>query len=160
MRSKSLDEGAEPRARARPLPRRRGANFAVPSSCLPTTASKGRHHPVPMSDCLLDEALQFCDATLLQMCDTAVRRQLRARLGLLERASWSLALLPATEEQVVHLAKLILALRDDVVRACASEAAQGPTTALAIASAVSSSDAPSMCLFHASTMSAAGAYRA
>jgi hypothetical protein len=72
---------------------------------------------VVMSDSLLDEALRFCDATLLDMCDTAVRRELRARLGLLERAVWSLPLLPATEQQVVHIAKLVLALRDDVASA-------------------------------------------
>ena len=46
-----------------------------------------------------------------------MRRQLLARLGVLERASWSVSLLPATEDQLVSLAKLVLALRDDVSRA-------------------------------------------
>ena len=67
-----------------------------------------------MSDSLLDQALHFCNAALLEMRDTPARRQLRARLGVLERAAWSLALLPASEQQVVSLAKLVLALRDDV----------------------------------------------
>jgi hypothetical protein len=70
-----------------------------------------------MSDSLLDEALHFCNVALLEMCDTPMRSQLRARLGVLERATWSLPLLPATEEQVVGLAKLVLALRDDVMSA-------------------------------------------
>ena len=70
-----------------------------------------------MTDSLLDQALRFCNVALLEMCDTPVRRNLQARLGVLERASWSLSLMPATAEQVVSIAKLILALRDDVTRA-------------------------------------------
>lgn len=50
-----------------------------------------------------------------------MRRHLLARQGVLERAAWSLPLLPATEEQVVSLAKLVLALRDDVSRAKADD---------------------------------------
>jgi hypothetical protein len=75
-----------------------------------------------MSDSLLDQALHFCTVALLGMRDTPGRRQLQARLGVLERASWSLPLLPATEEQVVSLAKLILNLRDEVARAQADDA--------------------------------------
>jgi hypothetical protein len=74
-----------------------------------------------MSDSLLDQALRFCHDTLLEMCDTSTRRQLQARLGVLERAAWSLALLPATEQQVISLAKLVLALRDDVSNAKAED---------------------------------------
>lgn len=70
-----------------------------------------------MSESLLDQTLRFCRDALLEMSETPVRRQLLARLGVLERAAWSLPLLPATEEQVVSLAKLVLALRDDVSRA-------------------------------------------
>ena len=55
------------------------------------------------------------------MSETPMRRQLQARLGVLERATWSLSLLPATEEQVVSLAKLVLGLRDDVSRAKADD---------------------------------------
>jgi hypothetical protein len=33
------------------------------------------------------------------------------------RAAWSLALLPASEDQVVGVARLVLALRDDVADA-------------------------------------------
>ena len=74
-----------------------------------------------MSDSLLDEAIHFCAVALQEMCDTPERSQLRARLGVLERAVWSLALLPATEMQVVHLAKLVLDLRDDVTKARAND---------------------------------------
>ncbi len=74
-----------------------------------------------MSESLLDQTLRYCSEMLLEMSDTPMRRQLRARLGVLERASWSLPLLPATEEQVVSLAKLVLALRDDVSRAKADD---------------------------------------
>ena len=74
-----------------------------------------------MSEWLLDQSLRFCHEALLAMSETPMRRQLRARLGVLERATWSLSLLPATEEQVVCLAKLVLALRDDVSRAKADD---------------------------------------
>ena len=74
-----------------------------------------------MSDSLLDQTLRFCRETLLEMSETPLRRNLQARLGVLERATWSLSLLPAKEEQVVSLAKLVLALRDDVTRAKADD---------------------------------------
>ena len=74
-----------------------------------------------MSESLLDQALRFSREALVEMSDTPMRRQLQARLGVLERAAWSLALLPAKEEQVVSLAKLVLALRDDVSRAKADD---------------------------------------
>ncbi len=74
-----------------------------------------------MSDSLLDQSLRFCHEALLEMSETPTRRQLQARLGVLERATWSLALLPAPEDQVVRLAKLVLALRDDVSRAKADD---------------------------------------
>ncbi len=77
-----------------------------------------------MTDSLLDQALRFCNVALLEMTDTPGRRHLQARLGVLERATWSLSLLPATAEQVVSIAKLILALRDDVARAQAEEQAR------------------------------------
>jgi hypothetical protein len=74
-----------------------------------------------MSESLLDQALRFCNAALLEMCDTPMRRQLQARLGVLERATWSLQLLPATEEQIIRLAKLVLTLRDDIAHAKADD---------------------------------------
>ena len=74
-----------------------------------------------MSESLLDQTLRFSRESLLEMSDTPMRRQLLARLGVLERATWSLSLLPATEDQLVSLAKLVLALRDDVSRAKADD---------------------------------------
>lgn len=70
-----------------------------------------------MSDSLLDAALHYCRDALVDMADGPTRRNLRARLGVLERAAWSLALLPTSETQVVTVAKLVLDLRDDVARA-------------------------------------------
>ena len=68
-----------------------------------------------MSDSLIDEALGFCQEALLDLPDTPERRQLRARLGVLERAAWSLTHQVATQLHVVNIAKLVLMLRDDVV---------------------------------------------
>lgn len=98
-----------------------------------------------MSDSLLDEALGYCHEALLDMHDTPVRNQLRARLGFVERVSWSLSLLPATELQVVNVARLALDLRDDVARARSAETIHMavPVTALAIAEASSSIEPPS-----------------
>ncbi|MCW5835188.1 MAG: hypothetical protein KIS78_22500 [Labilithrix sp.] len=74
-----------------------------------------------MSDSVLDQALRFCHVALLEMCDTPTRRHLQARLGVLERAAWAIPLVPATAEQVVSIVKLVLDLRDDVVRAQADD---------------------------------------
>ncbi|MBX3225524.1 MAG: hypothetical protein KF795_33770 [Labilithrix sp.] len=82
-----------------------------------------------MSDSLLDQALRFCHVALLEMCDTPARRHLRARLGVLERAAWAIPLVPATAEQVVSIVKLVLDLRDDVVRAQAEDDASTRTRA-------------------------------
>ncbi|MBX3218394.1 MAG: hypothetical protein KF850_40690 [Labilithrix sp.] len=79
-----------------------------------------------MSDSLLDEALRFCHAALLEMRDTPARRHLTARLGVLERAAWAIPLVPATAEQVVRIVKLVLDLRDDVVRAQADDELSTP----------------------------------
>lgn len=54
---------------------------------------------------------------LLDMGDSPHRRELNSRLELLERASWSLGLSPASQEQIIKLAKAILDLRDEIVAA-------------------------------------------
>ncbi|MBX3205461.1 MAG: hypothetical protein KF764_10350 [Labilithrix sp.] len=121
-----------------------------------------------MSDSLLDQALRYCHASLLEMRDTPARRHLAARLGVLERAAWAIPLVPATAEQVVSIVKLVLDLRDDVVRAqadvelfapprsVAPARQSGDATACAIASAVASRSAPAIRAFHASTIAGAG----
>jgi hypothetical protein len=73
--------------------------------------------PIMNDGSLLDQTLRFCDQVLRDMNPTAQRRQLRARLGVLERATWALPLLRATEGQLVSLAKLVMALREDVLTA-------------------------------------------
>ncbi len=74
-----------------------------------------------MSESLLDEAIRFCDAAIGVMCDTPVRSELQARLEVLERAIWSLSLVPAAEEKIVSLAMRVLELRDDVEDARAAD---------------------------------------
>jgi hypothetical protein len=74
-----------------------------------------------MSESLLDEALRFCEGAIDVMCDTPMRTALRARFDVLERATWSLSLVPAAEEKVIRLARLVLELRDDVQDARVSD---------------------------------------
>lgn len=74
-----------------------------------------------MSDSLLDEAIRYCDEALLDMRDTPERSCLRTRLHILIRATWSVSLLRPQEQQLLGLAKLALALRDDVASAVAAE---------------------------------------
>lgn len=76
-----------------------------------------------MSDSLIDEALRYCDDALLEMRDTPERSYLRSRFHILIRATWSVSLLRPHERQLVGLATLIMALRDDVARAHAAETA-------------------------------------
>ena len=70
-----------------------------------------------MSDSLLEEIIAYCKGELPELVDSPVRRALSARLGVLERPTWALAVQPATQMQVVGLAKLLLDLRDEVTDA-------------------------------------------
>lgn len=70
-----------------------------------------------MSDSLLVEALSSCRAVLVDLPDTPATRSLDARVNLLERATLSLDLHPGSRDQIVRLAKAVLDLRDEVVRA-------------------------------------------
>lgn len=81
-----------------------------------------------MSDSLLDQALHFCNAALTGMCDTPERSQLKMRLDVLERATWSVPLLHGAEQKLVRIAKLVLALRDDVAAALAAQSTPGERT--------------------------------
>jgi hypothetical protein len=65
---------------------------------------------------LLEDMLRYCSVALLDLRDTETRRTLAARLAILERATWSMAVTRAPKESVSHLAKLVLDLRDDVAR--------------------------------------------
>ena len=71
----------------------------------------------PMSDSLLDSGIMVRRNALLDMGDSPQRRELPARLELLERASWAMGLSPASHEQIIQLAKAILDLRDEAVAA-------------------------------------------
>lgn len=70
-----------------------------------------------MSDSLIDEAVACCRNVIAELDDGPIRRALTLRLGLLEGAAWSIALEPAAEAEVVRLVRMLLELRDDVVRA-------------------------------------------
>jgi len=72
-----------------------------------------------MADSLLDEALSAC-RDVLDEIDESGRSSFSARLGILERAVWSLTLGCATQEQVLALAQLVLMLRDEVLSAQAA----------------------------------------
>jgi len=72
-----------------------------------------------MADSLLDEALFAC-RDVLDEIDESGRSSFSARLGILERAVWSLTLGCATQEQVLALAQLVLILRDEVLSAQAA----------------------------------------
>ncbi len=67
-----------------------------------------------MADCILDEALLYCRRTLDELGKNPETDALRGRLAVLERAAWSLSVLPARADQVLRVAKLVLDLRDDV----------------------------------------------
>lgn len=67
-----------------------------------------------MADCILDEALLYCRQTLDELGADPEADGLRGRLAVLERAAWSLSVLPARADQVLRVAKLVLDLRDDV----------------------------------------------
>jgi len=70
-----------------------------------------------MSDSLLVEALDDTRILLneIEDDDTTAARVLRKRVDILDRASASLQLRPASREQVVLLAKLAMQVRDDAV---------------------------------------------
>lgn len=70
-----------------------------------------------MSDSLLVEALDDTRILLneIEDDDTTAARVLRKRVEILDRASASLQLRPASREQVVLLAKLAMQVRDDAV---------------------------------------------
>lgn len=89
-----------------------------------------------MTDSLIDEAVACCSDVIDQLEDGSLRRALKLRLGLLEGAAWSMALEPAAQEEVVLLVKLLLELRDDVVRARAN---QSPKSAKSTCASPSSS---------------------
>lgn len=72
---------------------------------------------VAMSDSLIDEAVSCCRNVIDELEDGPLRRVLNLRLGLLENAAWSIALEPAAQAEVVGLVRMLLDLRDDVVRA-------------------------------------------
>ena len=72
-----------------------------------------------MADSLLDEALSAC-RDVLDEIDESGRSSFSARLGILERAVWSLTLGCATQEQVLALAQLVLMFRDEVLSAQAA----------------------------------------
>lgn len=76
-----------------------------------------------MSDSLLDETLRFCHDALLDMPDTHERAAFRGRLGVLERAVWSLSLVPTTttRDQALAVATMVLRLRDDIAGALDEE---------------------------------------
>ncbi len=65
-------------------------------------------------DSLLDQALLDARDGLLDLPETATRRALEARLGILERAMWTVPLEPARADQVLRLARAVLDLRDEV----------------------------------------------
>jgi hypothetical protein len=64
-----------------------------------------------MSDSLLDRAIDSCHDVLSRMSDEAKKRELLARLGVLEQASANLTLGRAASFEVVRLASQILDLR-------------------------------------------------
>lgn len=70
-----------------------------------------------MSESLLDSAIMVSRNALLDMGDSQERRDLTTRLDLLERASWTVGLTPASYDQIVKLAKVILDLRDEIITA-------------------------------------------
>jgi hypothetical protein len=70
-----------------------------------------------MSESLLDSAITVSRNALLDMGDSRQRSDLSTRLDLLERASWAIGLAPASYDQIVKLAKVIMDLRDEIVAA-------------------------------------------
>lgn len=70
-----------------------------------------------MSDSLLDEALGGCHEILDDLPQSPTRVRLEARVEMLERATWSMGLSLVGEEEIVRMAKLILALRDEIADA-------------------------------------------
>lgn len=67
-----------------------------------------------MNDSLLDQALLECRHGVLDLREGASRRGFEARLGVLERAIWTLPLEPAASEQVLRLVRAVLDLRDEI----------------------------------------------
>lgn len=69
-----------------------------------------------MEGSLLEDTLRFCHLALLEVRDSEARRALVARVGILERATWSLELMDASATEVMMLARLVLDLRTEVER--------------------------------------------
>lgn len=67
-----------------------------------------------MSDSLLDQALLECRYGVVELREGSARRAFEARLGVLERATWTLPLEPAAPEQVLRLVRAVLDLRDEI----------------------------------------------
>lgn len=65
------------------------------------------------SDSPLDEAIAYCHETLDSFPSPRVVA-LNSHLGVLERALWGASTQPASVDQIVRLAKLLLKLRDEV----------------------------------------------
>ena len=81
-----------------------------------------------MSDSLIDEAVSCCRDVIAGLPNGPLRRALKLRLGLLEGAAWSIALEPAAQAEVVLLVRMLLDLRDDVVRARGPHRPPAPTS--------------------------------
>ena len=81
-----------------------------------------------MSDSLIDEAVKCCRDVIDELDDGSLRRVFKLRLGLLESAAWSIALEPAARAELVSFVKLLLELRDDVVRARCGRSARFATS--------------------------------
>ncbi|CAN5761687.1 hypothetical protein BH11MYX4_BH11MYX4_31030 [soil metagenome] len=84
-----------------------------------------------MSDSIIDEAVACCREVIDGLEDGPLRRALKLRLGLLESAAWSIALEPAAQAELVVLVRMLLDLRDDVVRARGAEPKLRPESRLA-----------------------------
>lgn len=70
-----------------------------------------------MPDSLLDSTLRFCREALVGMSEGPLRHRLSSRLGTLEHSVDDLPVVSTDSQRVIVVAKLALALRDDIVAA-------------------------------------------
>ena len=70
-----------------------------------------------MHDSLLDTTLRFCRQAIVGMSDGPIRHRLSSRLGTLEHSAEDLPVVSTDSQRVIVVAKLVLALRDDIVAA-------------------------------------------
>gem|GEM_PF-4779812 len=70
-----------------------------------------------MTDSLLDEALRGCHEILSDFPLSPVRQRFESRVDVLERAAWAMELQLVTNDEIVHMAKLVMGLREEIARA-------------------------------------------